>query len=246
MMLLGGAASLGLILCIPTFFPAVTRKEHRDHELPIAPQNKYSAPTNASKTEVPDREPRLAANALGGSRAGDAPKVPHVPVGAKSRTNRHPSQGESVLTLSAAPAENVELDWSVVGRRFPRSDLVEAECRTYWEGRESGEPRYCAEHRALLAQLESEPREEPWASQTEQKLRGYVNAFAGQYTIKALECRSSVCATECASPYGMLNMPSYEFSREAALLPRLALTARENQLDGTQTTITLRAFVRAR
>jgi hypothetical protein len=86
-------------------------------------------------------------------------------------------------------------DLRVVGRPFPLSPSIEAECRV-----DDG----CAPLLRLLKQFSQQPRDVVWAAKMEAGLRDLVMSQPG-YSIRTIECRASLCAAEVASGTGMFN-----------------------------------------
>lgn len=109
-----------------------------------------------------------------------------------------------------ASAVAAVLDDTVVGRGFPVSASIEASCRDY--------PDVCKREHELLQRMSEEPRDDAWGTATEEKLRRWVMAQPG-FTVRALECRMSLCALEVASLFGMLRNPGHivEFERGTEL-----------------------------
>jgi hypothetical protein len=88
----------------------------------------------------------------------------------------------------------------VVGRPFPISTSVENLCRKL----SSKDDDHCAFTHRLLEDFAQQPRDPVWASNMESKLRALVMSQAG-YTIRTIECRTSLCVAEVASLYGMFH-----------------------------------------
>lgn len=81
---------------------------------------------------------------------------------------------------------------AVIGRPFPVSASVTAECQRYG----------CPELDQPLAHFAQEPRDLTWAREMETKLREFILADSGQFTIRNIECRTSLCVIEVASVRG--------------------------------------------
>jgi hypothetical protein len=81
---------------------------------------------------------------------------------------------------------------SVIGRPFPVSKSVDEGCTE----------SYCSEWRGLLGKFAQEPRDPRWAAQTEADLRALALAEPEKYTVRSVECRSSLCVIEVASLFG--------------------------------------------
>jgi hypothetical protein len=85
-----------------------------------------------------------------------------------------------------------DTDRSVIDRPFPVSASVVAGCRLV----------ACPELDEALAKFSAEPRDSMWAPGVEQELRDFVDAQSGKYTIRNIECRSTMCMVEVASISG--------------------------------------------
>lgn len=116
-----------------------------------------------------------------------AHSLSQLPGGAR-RVERESVRSDNVIKVEA-------WDLRVVGRPFPLSPSMNAECRA-----DVG----CAPALRLLKQLSKEPRDPIWASTMEAGLRDLVMSQPG-YSIRAIECRASLCAAEVASGLGMFN-----------------------------------------
>jgi len=84
-----------------------------------------------------------------------------------------------------------------------------------------------------------EPRDQQWAAQAEENLRAFVEKKPRNFTVRPIECRSSLCAFEVASLEGTcedlgwrdelkykLESVSSEFSYESQLGARVTITFR--------------------
>ena len=105
----------------------------------------------------------------------------------------------------------------------------------------------CDEVRQLLSQMAQEPRDPAWAADMETKLRDDVMTVEpGKYSIRAIECRASLCAVEAASLDGLYfgHLDSNEY------LDRKLLKGMDNfgyEIDpssGSRVTVTVRMFKR--
>jgi hypothetical protein len=85
-----------------------------------------------------------------------------------------------------------DYDRSVIGQRFPISTSILNRCGRSFEA--------CHDSKVLIVELESEPRDVAWAQSLESKLRSkMLSSKSGANSIRALECRVSLCAFEVAS-----------------------------------------------
>lgn len=89
-----------------------------------------------------------------------------------------------------------------VGQPFPVSESVESQCRSN-PSPGAGE---CSNVRDLLEEMSRETRDQGWAPAVESTLRAHVMQKLEGARIRALECRSSLCAVEVASPAGALEI----------------------------------------
>jgi hypothetical protein len=100
-----------------------------------------------------------------------------------------------VGTYDAAGASNQPVDpTAVIGRPFPVSPSVESGCKL---------DDSCSDLHQMLSRFAEEPRDPAWASEMEGKLRDLVMLDSGEYTVRDVECRTSICLVEVASLYGV-------------------------------------------
>lgn len=83
--------------------------------------------------------------------------------------------------------------------------------------------KYCEADLEVLRALGEEPRDRAWAKRMESKIRARVmSKEPGKYSIRALECRTSLCAAEVVSHFGSYYSdypagdPDLSFSRGVA------------------------------
>jgi hypothetical protein len=126
---------------------------------------------------------------------------------------------------------------AVIGRPFPMSTSVETACR-----RLAGT---CDEGLQLLSKMVQEPRDAEWAKEMEFKLRDHLlTAQPGKYSIRAIECRSTLCAAEVESPYGPYLGGPYSFVAANNLYNGPSFLGYETGELGTKVTVTLQMFER--
>lgn len=159
-----------------------------------------------------------------------AHSLSHSPSGARK------VERESARSDSVAKPEGPDL--RVVGRPFPLSPSMEAACRVDAAG--------CAPVLRLLKQFSQQPRDPIWAGKMEAGLRDLVMSEPG-YSIRAIECRASLCAAEVASGLGMFNFitPTGPYGTDPSLSGLHAFyseTAYEH--DPAYATVTLMTFRR--
>lgn len=126
---------------------------------------------------------------------------------------------------------------AVIGRPFPISESISASCR----GEGKGSP--CMEVVELLAQLAEEPRDPRWATETEASLREWLS-HSSEFTIRAIECRTSLCAVEVASLYGPLAGFKYGDSPHGKLFNWISMFGYEADPSSARVTVTVQMFKR--
>jgi hypothetical protein len=84
-----------------------------------------------------------------------------------------------------------------VGVPFPVSSAVQKTC-----GEFSSSETDCHELYKARADMAQEPRDPDWAETMEAALRDVVSRESGEYVIRTIECRTSLCGVEVASNYG--------------------------------------------
>lgn len=127
---------------------------------------------------------------------------------------------------------------AVIGRPFPVSTSVEATCRLLGGS--------CDEKLdGLLTEFAQQPRDPAWAPDMETTLRNHLTtAEPDKYTIRALECRTTLCAVEVASLYGAYHGAPYVFVRGNDLFNGSAMYGYESSQSMERVTVTLRTFER--
>ena len=124
--------------------------------------------------------------------------VPHPPYTTKpadpiALPQREVDPSRMTAAIEAEAAE-------VIGRPFPMSPSVEGPCRK--EIAKDPKTASCDRVLDLLSAMAREPRDPAWAFEAETRLRDLINANPKLFTIRAIECRTSLCAIEVASTYG--------------------------------------------
>jgi len=112
------------------------------------------------------------------------------------------SPGSNVNHVSTTPLQVTitDVDKSVVGSAFPISASVLSACRNHG----------CDEVREKLTEMANEPRDNVWATQMEIEIQNNITSQGrDRYTIRDIECRSSICGIETASLEGQYLGPSY-------------------------------------
>jgi hypothetical protein len=153
-----------------------------------------------------------------------------------------------VDSMSTSPTEVVAaqalrgIDASVVGQSFPVSESVVEHCKPAkpavfrWEA--------CDRVNELLVKMTEEPRDESWAEATEKLLRAYAEGEPGNFTIRSVECRKTICFIETASIVGGLPIPDYRFLRNSGLKKDHPVAAFETDPTGARITISLLPIIR--
>lgn len=156
-------------------------------------------------------------------------------------TIRQDSGAEPQISLSIEP-EVTDPD-AVIGRPFPISASVESNCR-HWSKNDAGD--MCGEVQQLLSKMAQEPRDPTWARKMEEALRDHVTTEEpGKFSIRAIECRTSVCAVEVESihgPYLGGIYPDHPASKD--LSTWLPIRAYETNEYGARVTVTVMTFTR--
>jgi hypothetical protein len=152
---------------------------------------------------------------------------------------------EEVVTEREEKAAERAPDNSVVGRPFQPSESIVEACKP--DRRGVFRSSFCHQVGELLTAMAREPRDEAWAAAAEQALRAYAEKEPGKFTIRALECRKSICFIETASIYGSLLDPDYEYDKylsNLGLHMDYAVDAFETDATGARMTVTLFPFTR--
>lgn len=136
------------------------------------------------------------------------------------------------------PNKVIRVDRSVIGRPFPLSDSMIANCKRY----AANDSRNCLGTMELLSRMANEPRSEPWATSMEEKLRAFVTVEPDKFMIRALECRTTICFIETASLFGPLLEVDYAFAKASGLNSHLTEFSHEKNSWGARVTITLEPF----
>ena len=155
-------------------------------------------------------------------------------------------RGQTRVQTEAQPAAQ-GVDYDVVGHPFPVSESILAACGPL----DSNHARSCTPNIKLLKEMAEEPREEPWATAAEQTIRALVELEPGTerprdvtYTIRALECRTSICFVETASIMGGFATQLYYFEKTSGLTAQYATDSTETDASGNKVHVTLWPFVR--
>lgn len=130
---------------------------------------------------------------------------------------------------------------AAVGRPFPLSASVDRECK----GLASPAETSCHDMREALAQFVQEPRDEPWATSIEHTVRDYLlTKHPGGQDIRALECRTSICAIECVAVESALCVLDYSFASGTGLLSHGGGRGFESDSAGSRVVVHAEVYMR--
>jgi hypothetical protein len=140
----------------------------------------------------------------------------------------------AVSTLAADPPATPP---SMAGQPFALSASIRKSCESA--------PDQCAQVYALLDQLAAEARDAGWASNMERSLTDYMASQGRDFSIRALECRTTVCAAEVTSPRGSeVHAFHYGAPIDRVLQPAAGINAYERNESGDIMTLSLRLYSR--
>jgi len=203
-----------------------------------------------SHATEPIAEPRLtvaesqpaASQPIGTEQATSSPDPQFAEVGSDSlaRSARAKQDDPNVLPPEVAYADPFLGDPNaVIGRPFPVSESVISQCRPD----EGVGPPSCVNILELLARMAEEPRDLRWARETEASLHEWASQLPDT-TIRAIECRTSLCAIETSSIHGLQHGPTYHDPSNERVLPWNPLWAYETDTRSARVTVTMRPFKR--
>lgn len=143
-----------------------------------------------------------------------------------------------VLAQSFADDEDTDRT-AMIGRPFPVSASVEFTCRKLGGS--------CDEELdGLLSKFAHEPRDPAWAAEMETRLREFIlTSEPGKFSIRAVECRTSLCVVEVASGFGAYidHLESSE-SLSKDLFGWIGTHGYEVDQASARVTVTLQTFMR--
>jgi hypothetical protein len=120
------------------------------------------------------------------------------------------------------------------------SASVEDDCRKLKD-------EICGNLHRILKQMMNEPRDTVWAGKTEGALRDRLtNMEPGKFLIRTVECRTSACAIEVQSLYGVYSGgdASYDFGKANGISLADVSHGYERGDGGAGVTVTLAAYIR--
>jgi hypothetical protein len=145
--------------------------------------------------------------------------------------------GDAIGAATLSTESSGGVNNAVIGRSFQISDSVDSQCRH--------EPSSCSDVLRNLVRLAKEPRDNLWAAEMEKLIQiNIAKQEEKQYSIRNIECRTSVCAVEVASIFGPYMVGRDDHLR-SSLRPGLAtLGVYEADSSGAKVTVTVETFMR--
>ncbi|SRR6266404_3925032 len=174
--------------------------------------------------------------------------APSPLLGPRPSDNSRPDNSPDVIVHEVTPQKNAGTkpptlpavfgtDMSVIGTAFSVSASVTTTCKR--------DKIMCPEVYKKLSQLVEEPRDNAWASQTEANIQGQIESLGlDRYSIRNLECRTSVCAVEVESTASQYLGIEFYYMVKYSLTQGLATTAFETDSSGARIYVTLMTFSR--
>lgn len=205
------------------------------------------APYMAGRADVPAT---AVANQGGNAESAQASAEPPIadddhPSSAQLKANEISiGRTQSVARAASGGDESASAtDLSAAGRPFPVSESVVEACNP--DRPSASRQEGCGRANELLVAMAREPRDAAWAGAMEKELRAYVDAQPENYSIRALECRKTICFIETAAAFpGALLMPDYQWRNRLGLAKEYSVDAFESDDAGVRLTITLFPFRR--
>jgi hypothetical protein len=101
----------------------------------------------------------------------------------------------------------------------------------------------CERQHNRLAEMAKEPRDLAWAAKTESLIQDEVLSLSpGDYSIRNIECRSSICAVEIESVSSWYSAASIKFEDATGLVDGLRMSAVETDSVGREVKVSLVLF----
>lgn len=251
LIMLALAVAVVLVLRVRTFDVTDEREPSQAETEALRTASSDQAPR--ARSEFTRADERSAAQPLSQQRlvAADQSRVlreDSVRVRAETAPNESAEPEARTQTEVVAPdtaSEAFSIDYSFVSQPFPVSESILAACG------KSRPQRACELNKLLLAEFTGEPREEPWASSVERAIRALVELEPGTerpramtHTIRALECRRTICFVETASIMEAFHTQFFYFERHNRLHAGYSMSASEIKQDGNKVYVTLLPVVR--
>jgi hypothetical protein len=147
-------------------------------------------------------------------------------------------RGQVAEPLRAPPLSGT--DDSVIGVPFPVPASAEGVCTI---SKRLHGPDLCERQHKLLAKMAKEPRDLAWAAKTETLIQDEVTSLSpGNYSIRNIECRSSICAVEMESLSDWYSGATIEFDNANNLVDGFRLHAVETDSVGREIKVSLVLF----
>ncbi len=226
---------LAAALLAPRFMDAVKRsapdtasRRNGGAVAPFGTHGTVSPPVN------PSIDPNMGRSA---ALSPTAQKSSHSSIVAGANPNEQVRPSDSARTIE----ENGSDPNAVIGHPFRVSASVETICERF----SSGDRDSCSDVRRVLSEFSQEPRDLVWATNIENRLRAL--AESDNYTVRDIECRTSLCVGEVASTYGRfpwMEDLGKDTALEKSLLPVVATYGYETDPSMGRTTVTLMTYIR--
>lgn len=178
----------------------------------------------------PESDEKLAKATNSSTKNEEPPTAPSIQDESQSET-------DSSVDFNALDAN------SVVGRPFPVSASVIDSCERF---KLQGKELQCKDSYAALANMAQEPRDTVWAPKAEEALRKLIMMEPDKYTIRNIECRTSICVAEYSAVRPQQLFPSHEFQRDSGLTEEIRMFAYETDPSGATLIVTVIPFTRRR
>ena len=213
-----------------------------DSGSPSATAGNYSSAWREPGTRVqkPEQSPGLTQT--------NKPDKTLPPPDQANATRRHDetlAADRGVTGLSIEPSTNSSgvVDKTVIGRPLVISKTMESVLNVCRERVLGGRRDYCLITYNKLAALSQEPRDTTWAKFAEKEIRlAASREQTMQFQVRNVECRTTICAGEFASPFGIPSLFSYEHSMEIGIVSTSEEFGHERGPAGEKIVVTLRIF----
>lgn len=200
----------------------------------LAEQHYFARSVSPSNAEHVDARRASAASQSGESTVST--------VATNQQSSNLPSPGVAVKSKPDIREAQLSSDplgggASYAGILFPVSPSVENMCHGFSK---------CDEIHDKLSKFAQEPRDTSWAATMEAEIQDNVASFGpSTYSIRDLECRSSLCVVEVESLFGTYPSPRYGTPLYSALDAGVdTIWGYEKDESGARVTVTLKIFAR--
>jgi hypothetical protein len=228
--LVGGVLTAAVVIALRSYVSEAGGPQSR---APSVPSDRGEPSAGLGRSGGTTRSSQTDKSQLSHSKP---PKIAAAPAESAEGGSQLPNEAEIASNSSSYLAD----PRAVVGREFPISDSVRASCIRNREG------TACEDETIdMLERMAKEPRDLLWAPQTERRLSDLIRSRTEEVEIRAVECRTSICAIEVASTFG----PYLAGLDADALLSRNlrewgGMHAHEPVIGGARTTITVLVYER--